>query len=144
MSPLNAQANFTKMRPRLIRRALQQLARGAGVRENFEGQLSRFFDMLEQALETGDTAWMDAIIFDWVSSKTQTDIAEGQKNATALLTILFTLANETAREELNADEALDMITAVQPVFTYALDKAARLEMENRVAYFANEISSVQQ
>ncbi len=144
MSPLNAQANFAKMRPRLIRRALQQLARGAGVRENFEGQLSRFFDMLEQALETGDTAWMDAIILEWVSSKTQTDIAEGQKNATALLTILFTLATETAREEMNAEEALDAITAVQPIFTYALDKAARLEMENRVAYFANEIASVQQ
>lgn len=144
MSPLNAQANFGKIRTNLIRRASQQLARGAGVRENFEGQLNRFYDLLDQALETGDTAWMDAIIFDWVSSKTQTDIVEGQKNASALLNILFTLTNETAREMLNEGEALDVITAVQPIFTYALDKAARLEMENRVAYFANEITSVQQ
>jgi len=144
MSPLNAQANFARMRPKLIRRALQQLARGAGVRENFEGQLTRFYDLLDQALETGDNAWMDAVIFDWVSSKTQTDIVEGQKNATALLTILFTLTSETAREELNDGEALDMITAVQPIFIYALDKSARLEMENRVAYFATEIASVQQ
>jgi signal transduction histidine kinase len=144
MPPLNAQANFAKMRPKLIRRALQQLARGAGVRENFEGQLERFYDMLEQALETGDTAWMDAIIIDWVSSKTQTDIVEGQKNATALLSILFTLTNETARETLTEGEALDIVTTAQPIFTYALDKAARVEMENRVAYFANEIASVQQ
>lgn len=132
------------MRPRLIRRALQQLARGAGVRENFEGQLTRFYDLLEQALETGDSAWMDAVIFDWVSSKTQTDIAEGQKNATAMLATLFALTSEAAREDLEAEEALDMIAAVQPIFTYALDKAARLEMENRVAYFAGEIASVQQ
>lgn len=141
---MNVQENLAKIRKKLIRRALQSLARGAGVRENFEGQLERFYNLLEQALVTGDSAWLDAVVFDWVSANTQSDIAEGQKNATALLNILFTLTNEVARESLNKGEALDMITAVQPIFTYALDKAARLEMENRVAYFANEIASVQQ
>ncbi|RJP53200.1 MAG: sensor histidine kinase [Anaerolineaceae bacterium] len=144
MSPSNVQVDFAKIRKKLIHRALQNLARGAGVRENFESQLERFYDLLEQALVTGDPAWLDAVIFDWVNANTQTDIAEGQKNATNLLNILFTLTNEVARESLNKGEALDMITAVQPIFTYALDKAARLEMENRVAYFANEITSVQQ
>ena len=141
---MNAQANLVKIRKKLIRRALQNLARGADVRENFEGQLGRFYDLLEQALVTGDSAWLDAVVYDWVNANTQSDIAEGQKNATALLSILFTLTNETARESLNKGEALDLITAVQPIFTSALDKAARLEMENRVAYFANEIASVQQ
>jgi signal transduction histidine kinase len=144
MSPLNVQANFTKLRKKLVPRALQNLARGAGVRENFEGQLNRFLDLLEQALVTGDAAWLDAIIFDWVNANTQSDVAEGQKNATALLNILFNLTNKVACESLNKGEALDMITTVQPIFTYSLDKAARLEMENRVAYFANEIASVQQ
>ncbi len=144
MSPMNVQDNLIKIRKKLIRRALQNLARGADVRENFEGQLGRFYDLLEQALVTGDSAWLDAVVFDWVNANTQSDIAEGQKNATALLSILFTLTNETARESLNKGEALDLITAVQPIFTSALDKAARLEMENRVDYFANEIASVQQ
>lgn len=141
---MNVQDNLIKIRKKLIRRALQNLARGADVRENFEGQLGRFYDLLEQALVTGDSAWLDAVVFDWVNANTQSDIAEGQKNATALLSILFTLTNETARESLNKGEALDLITAVQPIFTSALDKAARLEMENRVDYFANEIASVQQ
>ena len=144
MSPMNVQANLAKIRKKLIRRALQNLARGSGVRENFEGQLERFLDLLEQALVTGDSAWVDAVIFDWVNANTQSDVVEGQKNATALLNILFTITNEVARESLNKGEALDMITAVQPIFIYALDKAARLEMETRVAYFANEIASVQQ
>jgi signal transduction histidine kinase len=141
---MNVQANLVKIRKKLTRRALQSLARGAGVRENFEAQLERFYDLFEQALETGDSAWLDAVIYDWVNANTQSDIAEGQKNATALLSILFTLTNEVARESLNKGEALDLMTAIQPIFTYALDKAARLEMENRVAYFANEITSVQQ
>ena len=144
MGPSNVQANFAKISAKLVRRALQQLARGAGVRENFEGQLVRFFNLFEQALLTGDAAWLDPVVFDWVNANTQSDLAEGQKNATDLLTILFTLTNEVARESLNKGEALDVITAIQPVYTYALDKTARLEMENRVAYFANEIANVQQ
>ena len=141
---MNVQANLAKIRKKLIRRALQNLARGTDVRENFEGQLERFYDLFEQALATGDFAWLDAVIFDWVNANTQSDIVEGQKNATSLLNILFTLTNEVARESLNKGEALDLMTAVQPIFTQALDRAARLEMENRVSYFANEITSVQQ
>ncbi len=141
---MNVQANLAKIRKKLIRRAAQNLARGAGVRENFEQQLERFYDLLEQALTTGDPAWLDAVVYDWVNAHTQTDIVEGQKNATALLNILFTLTNEVARETLNKGEALDLITAVQPIFISSLDKAARLEMENRVAFFANEVASVQQ
>ena len=141
---MNVQSNFSRIRAKFVRRALQSLARGEGVRENFEGQLKRFFDLVEQALVTGDSAWLDPVIFDWVNANTQSDLAEGQKNATNLLNILFNLSNEVARESLNKGEALDMITALQPIFTYALDKTARLEMENRVAYFANEIADVQQ
>jgi signal transduction histidine kinase len=141
---MNAQANLAKVRKKLIRRAGQNLARGSGVRENFEQQLERFYDLLEQALLTGDPAWLDAVVYDWVNANTQTDIAEGHKNATALLNILFTLTTEVAREALNKGEALDLITAIQPIFTSALDMAARLEMENRMAYFANEVTSVQQ
>ena len=141
---MNVQANLAKIRKKLIRRALQNLARGTDVRENFEGQLERFYDLFEQALATGDFAWLDAVTFDWVNANTQSDIVEGQKNATSLLNILFTLTNEVARESLNKGEALDLMTAVQPIFTQALDRAARLEMENRVSYFASEITSVQQ
>ncbi len=144
MSPASILAHLARVRKKLLRRALQSLARGADVRANFEGQLERFFDLLEQALSSGDSAWLDAVIYDWASASTQTDLAEGQKNATTLIGILFGLTSEAARETLNKGEALDLITALQPVFTYALDKAARLEMENRVAYFANEIASVQQ
>lgn len=144
MSPATVQANLAKIRKKLVRRALQTLARGADVRSPFERQLERFCDLLEQALSTGDAAWLDAVIYDWASSSTQTDLAEGQKNASALIGVFFRIATETARESLNKGDALDLIAALQPIFTYALDRAARLEMENRVAYFANEIASVRQ
>ncbi len=137
-------SNLARIRRKLITRALQNLVRGEGVRENFEGQLERFYDLLDQALVTGDPAWLDSIIMDWVNANTQTDLAEGQKSATQLLNVLFTLTNEVARESLRKGDALSLIMAVQPNFLYALEKVARLEMENRVAFFTGEVASVRQ
>ena len=140
---MSVQGNLTKIRRKLIRRASQNLARGSDVRENFEQELERFCDLLEQAVVTGDPAWLDTILYDWSNAGTQTDVEEGQKNATSLLNIIFAMLHEVARDSLNKGEALDLITAVLPVFTYALERTARLEMETRVAYFASEIASVQ-
>ena len=39
-----------KVRPALIRRSVFAIARGAGVREDFEAQLEKFFDALERAV----------------------------------------------------------------------------------------------
>ena len=144
MSPSNVNSNLARIRKKLITRALQNLVRGEGVRENFEGQLERFYDLLDQALVTGDPAWLDSIIMDWVNANTQTDLAEGQKSATQLLNVLFTLTNEVAHESLRKGDALSLIMAVQPNFLYALEKVARLEMENRVAFFTGEVASVRQ
>jgi len=55
---------LTKIRPAWITRVGQELARGMEVRADFEDQLARFFDLLEQSITTGDPAWMDPILFD--------------------------------------------------------------------------------
>ncbi|MDO8752389.1 MAG: HAMP domain-containing sensor histidine kinase, partial [Anaerolineales bacterium] len=99
---------------------------------------------LEQSVITGDPAWVDAVVHDWVNASTQTDLAEGEKNATKLLTILFVLTTEVARDALNKGEALDLIAVILPVFTHALDRAARLEMENRIGFYADQVTTIQQ
>ena len=45
-----AQGGGKRIRPALLKRAGNALARGTGVRENFQDELARFFDLLEQDL----------------------------------------------------------------------------------------------
>ncbi len=141
---MSTQQNLARIREKLIRRAAQNLARGAGVRENFEAQLKRFYDLLEQSVFTGDAAWVDTVVFEWANANTQTDRAEGERNATNLLNILFALTIEVARDALNKGEALDLIAAILPVFTHALDRAASIELETRIGFYAEQVTSVQQ
>jgi len=132
-----------EIRPAWIRRVANSMARGADVRENFQGQLERFYDLMTQAILTGDPAWIDTILYDWANAPTQTDLRDGEKNMSALLNRMLMTSYELAREDLNPSDAMELLGAILPVFTYALEKAARYEMEKHVAYVSNELMKVQ-
>ncbi|MGD0611670.1 MAG: HAMP domain-containing sensor histidine kinase [Anaerolineales bacterium] len=135
---------LVKIRPAWIHRVANNMARGAGVRENFQGEIERFYDMLIQAAQTGDPAWIDPVLKDWANATTLSDLEEGQKNISAILNRMIMITYDMAREDLCEQEALDILGAVLPIFTTGLEKAARYEMETRVTYISNELTGVQQ
>lgn len=141
---MTAQDLLAKIRTNWLHRVAQSMARGAEVRANFKIELEQFYSLLEQALMTGDPAWLDSILIQWAASPTQTDLEQGKNNVSFLLSQMIVVTNEVARESLSESEALDLLTALIPIYTYWLDKAARLEMETRVAYISKELVSVQQ
>jgi len=134
---------LTKVRPAWIERVGQELARGMEVRAGFEEQLSRFFDLLEQSVTTGDPAWMDSILLDWAKSSTETDLEEGLYHVSFLLNRMIALTIQVARETLTKQQALDLLAAVIPIYTYGLGVVARYEMETRVEHISSEMAKVQ-
>lgn len=127
-----------------MHRVAHTIARGEHVRANFELELEQFYSLLEQALTTGDPAWLDSILADWAGAPTQSDLEQGRNNVTLLLSKMINVTDEVARENLKDDEALDLLTGLIPIYTYLLDKAARLEMETRIEYISKELVNVQQ
>ncbi|MGB8213398.1 MAG: HAMP domain-containing sensor histidine kinase [Anaerolineales bacterium] len=140
---MNIPEILTEIRSSWIRRVANSLARGAGVRENFQEQLERFYDLMIQAIETGDPAWVDPVLYDWSAAPTQSDLREGEKNISAVLNRMLMITFELAREDLTEQDAMELMGAVLPVFTFSLEKAARYEMETRVSFISNELSGVQ-
>lgn len=135
---------LARIRPAFLQRAINRMARGAGVRADFQEQLDQFYDLLIHAVETGYPTWLDSVLYNWAASLTQSDLQEGQMNVFAVLDHMLILTYEIAREDLKEKEALDLLGAVLPIFTYALDKAARFEMETRITYISNELADIQQ
>jgi len=134
---------LTRVRPAWIERVGQELARGMEVRAGFEEQLSRFFDLLEQSVTTGDPAWMDSILLDWAKSSTETDLEEGLYHVSFLINRMIALTIQVARETLTKQQALDLLAAVIPIYTYGLGVVARYEMETRVEHISSEMAKVQ-
>jgi signal transduction histidine kinase len=134
---------LARIRPVWTERVGRELARGMDVRAGFEEQLSRFFDLLEQSVTTGDPAWMDSILLDWAKSSTETDLEEGLYHVTFLINHMIALTIQVANESLTKQQALDLLAAVIPIYTYGLGVVARYEMETRVAHISSEMEKVQ-
>lgn len=132
-----------RIRPVWTERVGQEMARGMEVRAGFEEQLSRFFDLLEQSVTTGDPAWMDSILLDWAKSSTETDLEEGLYHVSFLINRMIALTIQVARETLAKQQALDLLAAVIPIYTYGLGVVARYEMETRVEHISSEMAKVQ-
>src|SRR5512134_2626197 len=134
---------LAKVRPLWIERVGTELARGMEVRADFEQQLARFYDLVNQSITTGDPAWMDPILLDWAKSSTETDLEQGLYQVSFLINHMIALTIQVAREKLTKQEALDFLAAVIPIYTYGLGVVARYEMETRVAHISNEMDKVQ-
>src|SRR6266496_2215013 len=119
------------------------MARGMEIRANFEEQLERFFALLEQSVTTGDPAWLDSILLDWAKSSTETNLEEEPYHISFLINRIIALTIQISREVLNKQEALDLLAAVIPIYTYGLEVVARYEMETRVAHISREMEKVQ-
>ena len=134
---------MAKIRPAWITRVGQELARGMEVRADFEEQLERFFDLLTQSITTGDPAWMDPILLDWAKSSTETELEEEPYHVSFLINRMIALTIQVGRETLTKEQALDLLAAVIPIYTYGLEVVARYEMETRVAHISSEMEKVQ-
>jgi signal transduction histidine kinase len=142
-SPTNIQKALAKIQPAWIARVGQEMARGMEIRADFEDQLQRFFDLLEQSVTTGDPAWMDPILLDWAKSSTETELEEEPYHVSFLINRMIALTIQVAREALTKQQALDLLAAVIPVYTYGIEVVARYEMETRVAHISSEMDKVQ-
>lgn len=134
---------LAKIRPAWIARVGQEMARGMEIRTDFEEQLARFFDLLEQSVTTGDPAWMDSILLDWAKSSTETDLEEEPYHVSFLINRMIALTIQVTSEALTKQAALDLLAVVIPIYTYGLEVVARYEMETRVAHISSEMEKVQ-
>lgn len=140
---MKAQELLSQIRPTWLERVTLSLTRGTNAREALHDQLARFYDGLEQAVMTGNPTWLDSVLFEWTGSPTLTDLQQTSSNVTSMLNRIIAVTNDVAIEKLAEEEALDLLTTVMPIFTYGLEKTARLEMEARVAYISNELIEMQ-
>ncbi|MDK1027977.1 MAG: HAMP domain-containing sensor histidine kinase [Anaerolineae bacterium] len=141
---MNPKDSLIKLRVNWLQHISHSMELDAAVRTNFEKELGEFFSLLIAAIANDDPTSLDPILTTWVSSPTQTDLEQETKNVSRLLGIMLAKTNEIAQEKLSDKESLKLLTVIIPIFTYALDKAARLEMDNRVSFVSNELYDVQQ
>jgi len=113
---------------------------GSKIKIEFNSQLLDFFGLLSQAIKTGDPTNLDPILINWAESLTQSDLIEGKNNTSAILEQMLTTVFSISSNLLSDHDTLLLIGSLLPIFIYALDKSARLEIESHKAYVSNELT----
>ncbi len=119
---------------------VEAMSRGSGTREDWQNQMTRFFSLLLQAVDSGTPSWLDPIISDWSTSLTQTDLEESTNNLSRILEQMTLQTIAVIKENLPPDQALQLTSAVLPCFTHCFETAASLEMQARVTYVSNQLA----
>lgn len=132
------------IQPIWVNRVVQSVARGSGLREDLRIQAETFFTKLEQALETGDPAWLDPVLTDWSLSLTLTDLEVSASSVLKFTILLQQITIETCQEVLDENQALMMITTLLPIFHYTIEKSAQLEMEAKVSHLTAQLEQTRQ
>ncbi|MBI3159910.1 MAG: HAMP domain-containing histidine kinase [Chloroflexi bacterium] len=125
-----------------LKRASHSLLRGEEGREALDHTLSRFYDLLLQAIATGDPGWLKPILVEWASLRTEDELLQDDLSLSPVMGALVTETLAVARQNLSPEETNELIEALMPIFTYSYTEIARQEIAVRVSYVTAKLVNV--
>lgn len=129
-----------QIRPILLKRAAHRLSRGEGLREMFLEELGRFYDLVQQSVEFGDPVWLEPQLTSWIQAATLTELEQQQEGSiTPLLNDLQMITFEVVRECCCPEEALDVCSALLPVFSHAFMFSSKQETDRLVKRISEDL-----
>jgi signal transduction histidine kinase len=132
-----------QIREQWVARVSHNLGRSEGGRQYLSEELERFYDLLIQAVESGDPEWLKPVLIDWAASRTETDM---DTEEITLAPVLKTILNElisVARGTLTESEVVSLVEEIIPVMYYSFEQVAQHETLVRVGYLTAKLEAVQ-
>lgn len=130
-----------QIQPVWIERVSRQLARGESVRESFVKQLTEYIAMMKQAIITGDPSWMDNVLDNWAKARTQSELENEEVSLAPLLSQIMMTTHEVATETLADGDAMALLGAILPLYTYTVQYTSHLESKLYVEHIAGELDA---
>jgi signal transduction histidine kinase len=120
-------------------RVSRHLARSESVRETFYQQLADFYDALVRAVETGDAALLNPVLEQWSEARTQTELEDPRNSLPLVLNQILLATHRLVSETLSDKEALEVMGAFLPIYSYALERTSILETQLHVRHVSLEL-----
>ncbi len=119
------------------------LGQGEGVRASFTAELEQYYDILIEALESGDFARFNPMMDRWIEARTESEIASQVSSLAVMLREMLIQSMQVARNYLSGNEAFAIAEALAPVYTYLTEYVTRKETGIHIEHFSNELAMAQ-
>ena len=123
-------------------RVLQRIGRSELGREFLAEELERYFELLVQAVESGDPGWLNPILIDWAASLTQTDIEKDEITLSPILNLIMNEMIETSKALLDESDTTELVAGLLPILYYSYEQIAKHETLVRVSYYSLKLEQV--
>lgn len=123
-------------------RVMQKIGRGEVGRAFLADELERYFELLLQAVESGDPGWLNPILIDWAASRTETDIEKDEVTLSPILNLIMNEMIETSKSLLNEQDTTELVTGLLPILYYSYEQIAKHETLVRVSYYSLKLEQV--
>jgi len=133
---------LNKIHDHWLDRVIQKIGRSEWGREFLAEELERYFELLLQAVESGDPGWLNPILIDWASSRTETDIEKDEITLSPILNLITQELIETAKLDLPDQETIELVSVLVPILNYSYEQIARHEALVRVSYYSAKLEQV--
>jgi signal transduction histidine kinase len=125
--------------PIIENRVVLELTKGLLLKDEIADQFQSFYKHLLQAVGTGDTSWFDPLLNEWVTSLTQSDLEDESIIINDFITQLVVIINQTIVENTKADQSVQLITILLPIYAYLFNKTANIETSQKIQYLAKQV-----
>lgn len=141
---MQASAHLKTIRKEWLQRSVHALAHEDNLQGDLFILLNRFYDNLEQAVETQNPACLDPILNEWSASLTQSDLEGTSSSLTSLFIELTQMTYSLIQETFPAKQAIGLVGMVLPYFSHAFEVAAQYEMQVKVTYLTEQLEQTRQ
>jgi len=133
---------LVKIREPWLSRISQELSKGEGGREPILVELNRFYDLLLQAVESGDSGWLKPILVEWASSRTETELEIDEISISPVFSVIVEKTIFVAKSNLQPSEVIDLYAVLLPIFTFCFEQIAQQESLVRVGYATTKLDKI--
>jgi len=128
-----------KIRQNWISEVSNQLAPAEQLRQYLLEQLTKFFDLLGQAIDLRDPDILDPILSDWVKTRTETELENPEGSLMPVLSQIQIITFEAVMRNLDQIESAEIILALLPIFTHTMEFASTEETRLHVHHITGEL-----
>ena len=139
---MRVSAILKKIHDPWLDRVIQKIGRSELGRELLSEELERYFELLVQAVESGDPGWLNPILIDWAASRTETDIEKDEITLSPILNLIMDEMIETSKSMLDEQDTTELVTGLLPILYYSYEQIAKHETLVRVSYYSVKLDQV--
>jgi signal transduction histidine kinase len=131
--------SLQKIRNNWVSEVANQLATAEQLKEDLLEQISRFFDLLLEAVDLRDPYILDPILSEWVKTRTETELENPEASLMPVLSQIQVVTFNIAERNLTKDETIDAFTVLLPLFSHAMEFASTEETRLHVQHITSEL-----